>query len=88
MTINVVDNRTISLYTTLKIVPENALYIDYNFYGWVEGALVPDRSPIFELPIRIWDSCAAAYDLSRFPFSDMELEIGSGVGVNQTVNFT
>ena len=84
MTIRVVDNRTISLYSTLSILPANALYIDFNFYGWISGALVADHSPIFELPIRIWDSCAAAYDLSWFPFNDLELELGSGVSVNQT----
>jgi len=62
MTIVVVNNSTITLFSSLSIVPSDSPYIDFNFYGWIEGALVPSRSPEFVLPIRIWDSCSAALD--------------------------
>ena len=77
MTITVVNNETITLFASLSIVPSNAPYIDFNFYGWIEGALVPDHSPQFVLPIRIWDSCAAALDFYWNQFSDMQIVIGS-----------
>ena len=73
MTITVVNNTTISLFTTLSIVPNNAPYIDFNFYGWIEGAKVTDHSPTFLLPIRVWDSCAAALDFYWNSFNDMQL---------------
>lgn len=76
MTIIVVNNSTISLFSSLSIVPNNVAFLDFNFYGWIEGAKVPDRSPSFELPIRIWDSCAAALSYYWNTFSDMEVDIG------------
>lgn len=71
------------------MVPVDALYIDYNFYGWIEGALVSDPTPTFYLPVRVWDSCAVAFNLSWDIFSDIEIEIGSGYGqIIQSKNFT
>lgn len=40
MMIAPINNRTISLYSKLEIVPVDALYKDFSFYGFVESALV------------------------------------------------
>jgi len=60
----------------------NAFYVDFNFYGWIEGELLQNPSPTFTFKIRIWDTCAAAYDFSWNDLQDVEVEIDSGVGAS------
>ena len=63
------------------MIPVDALYKDFNFYGYIQGDLVKNPTPNFQLSVRVWDTCTAAYDIVSNTFNNMEIEIGSGLSV-------
>ena len=88
MTVSTVDANTISVLNTETDGFGQLLFKTYNFEGYVMSTKVAAQSPLFEWPIRIYDTCAAYYEMVWSSFSEISIDIGSMIGDSQTRAFT
>ena len=80
MTVTVVDSHTIRVLNTETEGFGVNFFKTYNFRGYILASRVTASSPEFTWAVKVYDTCAAYYEMVWGSFPNINIDIGSGSG--------
>ena len=83
MTVTVVDNQHIRVINTETEGFGVNFFKTYNFRGYIKASRVTAFSPEFTWAVKVYDTCAAYYEMVWASFTNIAVDIGSGSGGSQ-----